>query len=65
MSMMIKDVLFYQNYLAAEEFAKKKGLRSQITQEKTDAKVETMFQKCVSSKRKGYSSAVLCPMPNG
>lgn len=52
----MKDALLYQNYLAAEEFAKKKGmlgmlLRSQTTQEKTDAKVETMFQKCVSAKK--------------
>lgn len=52
----MKDALLYQNHLAAEEFAKKKGLlgmllRSQTTQEKTDAKVEAMFQKCVSAKK--------------
>lgn len=52
----MKDALLYQNYLAAEEFAKKKGLlgailRSQASQEKTYAKVEAMFQKCVSSKK--------------
>lgn len=52
----MKDALLYQNYLAAEEFAKKKGLlgmllRSQISQEKTDAKVDAMFQKCVSAKK--------------
>lgn len=52
----MKDALLYQNYLAAEEFAKKKGLlgmllRSQTSQEKTDAKVDTMFQKCVSAKK--------------
>lgn len=52
----MKDALLYQNYLAAEEFAKKKGLlgmllRSQTTQEKTDAKVEAMFQKCISAKK--------------
>ncbi len=52
----MKDSLLYQNYLAAEEFAKKKGLlgvllRSQASQEKTDAKVNAMFQKCVSAKK--------------
>lgn len=52
----MKDALLYQNHLAAEEFAKKKGLlgmllRSQTTQEKTDAKVEAMFQKCVSTNK--------------
>ena len=52
----MKDALLYQNYLAAEEFAKKKGLlgmllRSQTSQEKTDAKVDAMFQKCVSAKK--------------
>lgn len=52
----MKDALLYQNYLAAEEFAKKKGLlgmllRSQTSQEKTDAKVEAMFQKCVSAEK--------------
>lgn len=52
----MKDALLYQNHLAAEEFAKKKGLlgmllRSQTTQERTDAKVEAMFQKCVSAKK--------------
>ena len=52
----MKDALLYQNYLASEEFAKKKGLlgmllRSQTTQEKTDAKVEAMFQKCIFAKK--------------
>lgn len=52
----MKDALLYQNYLAAEEFAKKKGLlgmllRSQTSQEKTDAKVDAMFQKCISAKK--------------
>ena len=52
----MKDALLYQNYLAAEEFAKKKGLlgmllRSQTSQEKTDAKGEAMFQKCVSAEK--------------
>lgn len=52
----MKDALIYQNHLAAEEFAKKKGLlgmllRSRTSQEKTDAKVEAMFQKCVSAKK--------------
>lgn len=52
----MKDSLLYQNYLAAEEFSKKKGLlgailRSQASQEKTDAKVKAMFQKCVSAKK--------------
>lgn len=52
----MKDALLYQNYLAAEEFAKKKGLlgmllRSQTLQEKTDARTEAMFSKCVSAKK--------------
>ena len=52
----MKDALIYQNYLAAEEFKKKKGLlgmmlRSQTSQEKTDAKVNAMFQKCISAKK--------------
>lgn len=52
----MKDALLYQNYLAAEEFAKKKGLlgailRSQASQEKTDAKVNAMFRKCVSAQK--------------
>lgn len=52
----MKDALLYQNYLAAEEFAKKKGLlgmllKSQASQEKTDAKVDAMFQKCISAKK--------------
>lgn len=52
----MKDALLYQNHLTAEEFAKKKGLlgmllRSQTSQEKTNAKVDTMFQKCVSAKK--------------
>lgn len=62
----MKDALLYQNHLAAEEFAKKRGLlgillRSQTSQEKTDAKVEAMFQKCVSSKndRVFFCGAVL------
>lgn len=52
----MKDALLYQNYLAAEEFANKKGLlgmllRSQTSQEKTDAKIDAMFQKCISAKK--------------
>lgn len=52
----MKDALHYQNFLAAEEFAKKKGLLgmlliSQASQEKTDAKVDAMFRKCVSAKK--------------
>lgn len=42
--------------MRAEEFAKKRGLlgmllRSQTLQEKTDARTEAMFQKCVSAKK--------------
>ncbi len=62
----MKDTLLYQNYLAAEEFAKKKGLlgkllRSQTSQKKTDAKVDAMFQKCVSAKKERvfFGGAVL------
>lgn len=52
----MKDALLYQNYLAAEEFAKKKRLpgmllRSQTSQEKTNAKVDAMFRKCISAKK--------------
>lgn len=52
----MKDALLYQNHLVAEEFSKKKGLlgmllRSQTSQEKTDAKVDAMFQKCVESQK--------------
>lgn len=52
----MKDALLYQNYLAAEEFANKKGLlgallRKQASQEKMNVKVEGMFQKCVSAKK--------------
>ena len=52
----MKDALLYQNYLAAEEFSKKKGLlgmllRSQTSQEKTNAKVDAMFQKCILAKK--------------
>lgn len=52
----MKDALLYQNYLAAEEFAKKKGLlgmllRSQTSQEKMNAKVDAMFQKCIFAKK--------------
>lgn len=52
----MKDALLYQNYLAAEEFANKKGLlgmllKSQTSPQKMNAKVETMFQKCISAKK--------------
>lgn len=52
----MRDALLYQNYLAAAEFAKKKGLpgmllRSQTSKEKTDAKLDAMFQKCISAKK--------------
>lgn len=52
----MKDSLLYQNYLAAEEFKQKKGLlgillRNQTSQEKTDAKVNALFDKCVSAKK--------------
>lgn len=52
----MKDALLYQNYLAAEEFANKKGLlgallKKQASREKMDAKVEGMFKKCVSAKK--------------
>ncbi|MCM1161472.1 MAG: lysophospholipase [Roseburia sp.] len=52
----MKDALFYQNELAADEFQHKKGLlgmllRSQTSKEKTNAKVEAMFQKCVNTEK--------------
>lgn len=52
----MKDALFYQNRLVAEEFRQKKGLlglllRSQTTEAKTNAKVEMMFEKCMSAKK--------------
>lgn len=53
----MKDALLYQNDLAAKEFQKKRGLlgvllRSQASPEKTNAKVEAMFQKCVNGKKR-------------
>lgn len=52
----MKDALIYQNQLASEEFSKKKGLlgmllRSQTSQEKTNAKIDSMFQKCISANK--------------
>lgn len=52
----LKDATLYQNYLAAEEFKKKKGflgvlLRNQASQVKTNAKIEAMFQKCVNTEK--------------
>lgn len=52
----LKDALLYQNFLAAEEFKKKKGLlgvllRSQTSQEKTNAKIDAMFQKCIGAEK--------------
>lgn len=52
----MKDALLYQNHLVAEEFSKKKGLfgillRSQTMSGKADAKIDTMFQKCISAKK--------------
>ncbi|MBD5545039.1 MAG: hypothetical protein HDR01_12615 [Lachnospiraceae bacterium] len=62
----MKDALFYQNALAAEEFQHKKGLlgmllRSQTSKEKTNAKVDAMFQKCINTKkdRVFFSGAML------
>ena len=52
----MRDALFYQNDLAAEEFQHKKGLlgmllRSQTSKEKTNAKVDAMFQKCINTEK--------------
>ena len=52
----MKDALLYQNYLAAEEFAKKKGLSGRIlksltSQKKTDARIDAMFQKCTLAEK--------------
>lgn len=52
----MKDALLYQNRLVSEEFQQKKGLlglllRSQTTEEKTNAKLEAMFKKCISAKK--------------
>lgn len=52
----MKDALLYQNDLVAEEFQHKKGLpgmllRSQTSKEKTDAKVDTMFRKCINARK--------------
>lgn len=62
----MKDALLYQNKLAADEFQQKKGLlgmllRSQTSTEKTDAKVDAMFQKCLSTEkdRVFFSGAML------
>jgi len=50
----MKDALLYQNRRAAAEFQKKKGLlgwllHKQTTEEKTNAKVDVMFKKCMES----------------
>lgn len=47
----MKDALYYQNRLAVNKFQNKKGLigviiRKSMTQEKADAKVNAMFEKC-------------------
>lgn len=52
----MKDALLYQNELAADEFQQKKGLlgmllRSQTSKEKTNAKVDAMFQKCINAEK--------------
>ena len=52
----MKDALLYQNELAADEFQQKKGLlgmllRSQTSKEKTNAKVDAMFQKCINTEK--------------
>lgn len=52
----MKDALYYQNDLAAEEFLHKKGLlgmllRSQTSKEKNSAKVDAMLQKCVNTEK--------------
>ncbi len=62
----MKDALLYQNTLAADEFQHKKGLlgmllRSQTSKEKTNAKVNAMFQKCINTEkdRVFFSGAML------
>lgn len=50
----MKEALFHQNYLAVEEFKSKKGilgllLRGQANQEKADAKVKALFDKCTKA----------------
>ena len=52
----MKDALLYQNELAADEFQHKNGLlgmllRSQTSKEKTNAKVDAMFQKCITTEK--------------
>ncbi len=52
----MKDALLYQNELVEDEFQHKKGLlgmllRSQVSKEKTNAKVDAMFQKCVNTEK--------------
>lgn len=52
----MKDGLLYQNALAADEFKHKKGLlgvllRKQASEEKTAAKVDAMFEKCVAAEK--------------
>lgn len=53
-AMSLKDALLYQNRLLAEEAEKKTGLlgmilRRQTSGEKTNAKVESLFQKCAAT----------------
>ena len=52
----MKDALLYQNELAADEFQHKNGLlgmllRSQTSKGKTNAKVDAMFQKCITTEK--------------
>lgn len=62
----MKEALLYQNHLAAQEFQHKKGLigmllRSQTSQEKTNRKIDAMFQKCTATNkdRVFFSGAML------
>lgn len=62
----MKDALLYQNDLVAKEFQNKKGLlgmllRSQTSREKTNAKVDTMLQRCKNTEkdRVFFSGAML------
>lgn len=53
-AMSLKDALLYQNRQLAEEAEKKTGLlgvilRRQISEKKTNAKLESLFQKCAAT----------------
>ena len=60
----MKDALLYQNYLAAEEFAKKKGLLGMLLRSQMP-KLKLCSKNVFPQKKKGYFWVVQCLIPNG